>query len=161
MAKEGSRKAKVNPVAAFFKTLGSDIAEIGTTLVKGDWKTKISFIIMGFGQLMRGQFLRGLMYLAVEGGLLFYIIKFGWSYLSKFNTLGTVETGKVGRVTVYGDNSFLILLFGILTIMAIIALIFMWRLNLRDNWNEEKLLKMGKKLPGNKADWHSDRKSVV
>ena len=155
MAKEGSRKAKVNPIAAFFKTLGSDIAEIGTTLVKGDWKTKISFIIMGFGQLMRGQFLRGLMYLAVEGGLLFFIIKFGWKYFSKLDTLGDVETGKVGRVTVYGDNSFLILLFGILTIMAIIALIFMWRLNIRDNRNQEQLLKKGKKLPGNKADWHS------
>ena len=155
MAKEESRKAKKNPIGAFLKALGKDIAEIGTTLVKGDWKTKISFVIMGFGQLARGQFLRGLMYLAVEAALLFYIIKFGWSYLSKLGTLGTVETGKVGRVTVYGDNSFLILLFGILTIMAIIALIFMWRLNLRDNWNQEAILKKGKKLPGNKADWHS------
>ena len=113
MAKEESRKAKKNPIGAFLKALGKDIAEIGTTLIKGDWKTKISFVIMGFGQLARGQFLRGLMYLAVEAALLFYIIKFGWSYLSKLGTLGTVETGKVGRVTVYGDNSFLILLFGI------------------------------------------------
>lgn len=152
MAKGTDRKKKENPIAKFFKVLGNDIKDIGVTFAKGDWKTKVSFLIMGFGQLLRGQVLRGIMYLAVEAGIICYMIFFGWQYLSKFTTLGTTETDTSGRITVYGDNSFLILLFGILSIMAVIALIFMWRLNVRENANQEKLLKAGKKLPGNKAD---------
>ena len=155
MAKEQGRKAKKNPIGEFFKGLGADIADIGTTFAKGGFRTRVSYLIMGFGQIFRGQVLRGFMYLLVEAAIICYLIFFGWDYLKKFTTLGTVETGKVGRVTVYGDNSFLILLFGILTIMAIVALIFMWRLNIRDNKMQDELLRAGKKLPGNKADWLS------
>ncbi len=155
MANTESPRKKENPIVAFFKMLAADIKDIGVTFAKGDWKTKISFLIMGFGQICRGQFLRGIMYLGVEAGIICFIRFFGWNYLSKFATLGTVETGKQGRVTIYGDNSFLILLFGILSIMAIVGLIFMWRLNVRENANQEKILKSGRKLPGNVADWRS------
>ena len=33
---------------------------LGRALVKGDWKTKVSFLITGFGQLARGQIVKGL-----------------------------------------------------------------------------------------------------
>ena len=75
---------------------------------------------------------------------------FGWKYLSKISTLGTVATQKVGRKTIYGDNSFMILLFGILTIIIIAAIILVWRMNIRENLTEEQLLKAGKTLPTNK-----------
>ncbi len=70
MAKGTGQKKKENPIAKFFKVLGNDIKEIGVTFAKGDWKTKVSFLIMGFGQLLRGQILRGIMYLAVEIGII-------------------------------------------------------------------------------------------
>ncbi len=156
MAGETGAGKKKSPLNVFFDSVAEGFKAIGTTFVKGDWKTKVSYLIMGFGPIMRGQFLRGLMYLAVEGGLLWFIFGFSWTpYLSKLGTLGTVETSKVGRKTVYGDHSFLILLFGLLAIMAVIALIAMWYLNIRENEKEEAILKAGKKLPGNKADWHS------
>ena len=78
----------------FFRWLGKDLKEIGITFREGDWKTKLSFLIMGFGQLLRGQIVRGIAMLALEGGLLYFIIDFGWNYLSKILTLGTVETYK-------------------------------------------------------------------
>lgn len=145
------KKKKTNPIAKAFGILGKDIADIGISFAKGDWKTKISFFIMGFGQLLRGQVLKGLMFLAVQAGIICFIIFFGWDYLAKFGTLGTVETRNDSRITQWGDNSFLILLFGLLTIMAIIALIFIWRVNIRENRKEEAILKAGKKLPTNKA----------
>ena len=151
MANEADRKKKENPILRFLKILGNDIKDIGSTFVKGDWKTKCSYFIMGSGQIFRGQILKGLMYLAVQAGIICFIVFFGWDYLSKFGTLGTVETSNTGRITQWGDNSFLILLFGLLSIMAIIALIFVWRINLRDNANMEKILKAGKKLPTNKS----------
>ena len=138
--------------SGFLKWLGNDLKDIGQTFARGDWKTKLSFLIMGFGQLCRGQIVRGLSLLALQGGLLYFIFGFGWQYLTKILTLGTVETHREGRVTVYGHNSFFILLYGILVIVAVLALIYLWRLNLRQNRDAEHLLSIGKRLPSNKED---------
>ena len=134
----------------FFSALGADIKEIGTTFAQGDGKTRISYLIFGLGPLLRGQIVKGLAYLACELAFIWYFISFGWSYLSKIDTLGTVETTKKNRVTVYGDNSFLILLFGLLTIILIVLIILIWRMNVRENLREEQILKAGKELPSNR-----------
>ena len=133
-------------IMAFF----AGLKEIGTTFREGDWKTRLSCLIFGFGPLMRGQIVKGLAFLACEAAFILYMIGFGWNYLSKITTLGTVETAKKGRVTVYGDNSFLILLFGLLTIILILLLIVIWVLNIRENRKEELLLHSGKSLPSNR-----------
>ena len=143
----GKNKAGGQSVAGM---LGSNLKEIGTTFASGDWKTKLSYLIMGFGPLMRGQIVKGLLFLGAQIAFIAYMIGFGGKYLSKITTLGTVATQKIGRKTVYGDNSFLILLFGILTIIIIGFFILVWRMNLRENLVEETLLKQGKKLPTNK-----------
>ena len=106
-----------NAFSRFFRWLGKDLKEIGLTFAEGDWKTRLSFLIMGFGQLLRGQLVRGLSMLALEGGILYYVISFGWGYLKNILTLGVIETHKEGRRTVYGDNSFMILLYGLRTIV--------------------------------------------
>ena len=130
--------------------MGKNIAQIGTTFAEGDWKTRLSYLIFGFGPLARGQIVKGLAYLGAEIAFILYMVFFGVNYLSKITTLGTVETAKKGRVTVYGDNSFLILLFGLLTIILIGVIILLWRLNIEENRQEELLLKNGKKLPSNR-----------
>ncbi|MCR5398997.1 MAG: sugar ABC transporter permease [Lachnospiraceae bacterium] len=126
-------------------------APIGFAVTKGDWKTKISLVILGFGQLLRGQIIKGLSFLLIEIGFIVYLVSFGAKYFAKLGTLGTVATQKVGRKTVYGDNSFLILLFGILTLFVIAAFLLVWYLNIKDNMEAEELLKKGKQLPSNKA----------
>ena len=146
---------KKNPISSFFGAVGDILKNIGTAFVKGDWKTKVSFIIMGFGQIMRGQFLRGGMYLAIEALFIWFVSKFGGEYFVKLGTLGTIETTKVNRKTVYGDHSFLILLFGLLTLFFILFLVVCWYFNIRDNQKQEELIKAGKSLPGNKADFMS------
>lgn len=139
---------KKNP--EFFRAVGKDIAEIGTTFAHGDWRTRLSYIIMGFGQLLRGQIAKGIAFLASEVLFIWYMCQIGAGYLGKFSTLGTVETQKVHRKTVYGDNSFLILLYALLTICIIVFFIFLWRLNIRENLKEELILKSGKELPSNR-----------
>lgn len=135
---------------AFFQKLGNHFKQIGTTFVQGDWKTKLSFLILGFGPLLRGQVVIGLALLLCEAAFFWYLFGFGWRYMSKITTLGTVATQKIRRKTVYGDNSFLILLFGVLTIFAVIAFLVIWRLNINENRKEEEILKKGKKLPTNR-----------
>ncbi len=142
MGSQGKGKTAGNAVGRTFSTIGS-------TFAQGDWKTRVSFLILGFGQLLRGQIVKGLAFLLMEAGFIWYMCKFGTKYMAKFSTLGTVATQKVGRKTVYGDNSFLILLFGLLTIFIILFFIVIWYLNVRENAEEERILKSGKKLPSN------------
>ncbi len=146
---------KKNPAGNFFSSIGNVFKLIGVTFVKGDWKTKISYIIMGFGPIARGQFLRGGALLAIEALFIWFVTTFGHQYFLKLGTLGTVETQKINRKTVYGDHSFLILLFGLLTLFFILLLVVCWYLNIKENAKEEALIKAGKELPGNKADFLS------
>ena len=152
-----NKKPAGNKVAGFFKWIGRDIKDIGVTFKEGDWKTRLSYVIMGFGPLMRKLYARGIAFLALEVVFFYYMITFGGDYLAKFTTLGTQETGwdqKTG-LRVYGDNSFLILLYGLLTIIFIIAFILLWRMNVRENRNEELRLKEGHPLQTNAQDLRS------
>ena len=150
MAAQSADNSKKSAVSTFFNALGKGLKDIGVIFVEGDIKTKLSYIIFGLGPILRGQILTGVAMLLCEGLFIWFMASFGWQYLSKLSTLGTIATKKVGRKTVYGDNSFLILLFGVLCIFAIIAIIAVWYMNIRENRKEELLLKNGKKLPSNK-----------
>ena len=143
-------KKKKNNIGSFLDAVKTGFKEIGVTFVEGDFKTRLSYLIFGFGPILRGQILIGAALLLLEVLFFWYMAGFGWQYLSKISTLGTVATQKVGRKTVYGDNSFLILLFGVLSAFAVIAFVTIWYLNIRENRKEELLLKAGKKLPSNK-----------
>ncbi|SDB32502.1 MULTISPECIES: carbohydrate ABC transporter permease [unclassified Butyrivibrio] len=140
---------KKSGASLFFEAIGNGFKEIGVTFAQGDIKTKLSFIILGLGPILRGQFVIGIALLLCEVLFFWFMFGFGWQYLSKITTLGTIATKKVKRKTVYGDNSFLILLFGILCVFAIIALITIWYINIKENRKEELALKSGKKLPTN------------
>lgn len=142
--------AKTKTGRSAVRTIGRDFREIGTTFAHGDAKTRLSYVVMGLGPLFRGQIVKGTAYLGLEILFFLYLFRFGFHYLSRITTLGTVETTKIHRKTVYGDNSFLILLFGILTIVVIAAFLFVWRMNVRENMLEEAALKQGRALPENR-----------
>ena len=139
-------------VVNLFKGIGKGIADLVMTYVRGDWKTKVSYTVMGFGSMARGQWLRGILFFVFQTVFNLYLAFFGINYLSKLSTLGTVETAKKGRVTVYGDNSFLILLYGVLTIFFVAAFLYTWYVNVKQNKISEQILKSGRKLKTAKDD---------
>ena len=110
-------------IAKFFKGIGKAVSGYVSRFIKGDWATKLSYIIMGFGNMVKGQLVKGLLFLGIEIAYIAYFIFFGWTYLQKFPTLGTVEQGLQlnpatgGYELMAGDNSMLILLYGVLTIV--------------------------------------------
>ncbi len=147
-------------IAGCFKALKNTIVDLVHTFVTGDWKTKISYVIMGFGSCARGQWGRGLLFFLFQTVFNLYMFfpnaQFsGMYYLSKLGTLGDVETVKKGRVFVYGDHSFFILLYGVLTIFFIIGFIFTWYQNIKQNRISEQLLRDGHKLKTTKDDVRS------
>lgn len=149
-------------IGRFFKNIGLGIFNwfkgIGLTFVHGDWKTKVSYFIMGFGNIARKQVLRGFLFLAFEVIFILYMIFYGGYYLSKLPSLGfyteasqTLDDGTV----IYGVNSFNILLYGVLTLFFIAAFIYTWNLNIKQNRINEEILKNKKKLATAKDDLRS------
>ena len=51
--------------------------------MRGDIKTGLSCFVMGLGQMMRGQWVKGLAYLTTEIFFTVYMLKFGGMYLLK------------------------------------------------------------------------------
>lgn len=141
--------------------IGNEAADIWMTFIHGDWKTKASFLVMGFGNLARGQILRGLLFLLFEAVFVAYMVLYGGYWLSMLPSLGKVGPSEEydfvldTYVTTYNDNSFKILLYGVLTIFFIIAAIYTWRVNVRQNKLAEQILKSGKKLKSGKDDLRS------
>lgn len=158
-------------IGRFFAKLGIGIWHklkfIGCTFIKGDWKTKLSYVVMGFGNAARGQILRGAMFFILEVAFIFYMIFVGAPNMSMLDTLGTVETtveevvvyigGTATTVqqTTYGDNSFMILLWGILSLFFMAAFIYGWYLNIKQNAIAEEILATGKPLKSGKQDVQS------
>ena len=141
--------------------IGREAKDIVMTFVNGDWKTKLSYLVMGFGCLARGQILRGLLFLLFEIVFIGYMILSGGYWLSMMPSLGKVgpteEYNEIYDTYVhkYNDNSFQILLYSVLTIFFIIAFIYTWRVNVRQNKMAEKILASGKKLKSGREDLHS------
>ncbi|MBR1757783.1 MAG: sugar ABC transporter permease [Lachnospiraceae bacterium] len=116
---------------------------------------------MGFGNMARGQWLRGLLFLAFEAVFIMYMVVAGGYWLSMLPSLGKVGPGEVYNevldtyVYQYNDNSFKILLYGVLTIFFIIAFIYTWRMNVKQNKIAEEILATGKPLKSGKDDLKS------
>lgn len=145
----------------FGKWVKDDVLDVINTFRKGSWKTRLSYLIMGFGSLARGQILRGALFLVFEVVFIVYMLVAGCHWLGKFGTLGDVAPGEVYSevydtfVRVDGDDSFKILLYGILTIIFCIAFIYTWRINVRQNRISEEILAKGRKLATGRQDLKS------
>jgi len=127
-------------------------ATLWTALRYGGWPTRISFAVMGFGCLWRGQWLRGGMFLLAQAAFSAYMLRAGIPCLLKLPTLGTVETALQGRLTVYGDNSFLILLYSVLTVFLLLGHGWLWKQNVLHAFAAQRLHKAGRHPAGARED---------
>ncbi len=140
-----------------------DAVDLVQTFVKGDWKTRVSYLVMGFGSAARGQVLRGLLFFLFEAVFITYMClpQGGGYWLSMMPSLGKLGPSRVLDVDLdvyvyqYNDNSFRILLYSVLTIFFILAFIYTWRLNIKQNRIAQEIIASGKKLKSGKQDLHS------
>ena len=133
-----------------FKKLGSVVAAPIHYFRYGDWKTRLSFIIFGFGHLANKQIFRGVMFLLYEIAIICFIAFFGGHYMIRLGTLGTVNPQSVmddyGVPRGYYDNSFQILLYGILTIVFILITVVIWYINVKQAYEIHKMKQINQKL---------------
>ena len=148
----------VNSVRSFFVSFKKGVTEFVTNFKNGDISTKLSYIIMGYGCLSRKQLGRGLLFLGIEIIFILFMIISGSYYLSMLPTLGVNKQGRVWNEelqiyqTVKGDNSMLLLLFGVVTVIVIILFICLYVWNTRMAYANQCDIANGKPLKTFKQD---------
>lgn len=125
---------------------------------EGDVATKLSFVVMGAANLANKQYLKGLIFLFSQIAFFYWLIRNGLRALAMLATLGTRAQGLVFderlgiEVLQEGDNSMLLLLFGIAAIVICVLLVGLYVINLKSARNIHELKKAGKKIPSTMDD---------
>lgn len=118
---------------------------------KGDIFTKLSVLILGLGNLMRGQILKGLMFLGIEAAYIYYLASVGIYNIQRFISLGGTPQEEVWneKKQIYeytaGDNTVLMLLYGIFAIVITIFFIVILVTAVKSSYEAELRKKAGKK----------------
>ena len=122
--------------------------------------TRLSFPFMGFGQIARGQIAKGLLYMLTETAFILYIIFFGGKYIAHLfsGDLGRQLAGERWNEQlqifekVRGDNSFLILLYGVMSIVIALLFIWLWSLNVKGSYENDVRIRKGEQVKSFRED---------
>ncbi len=111
--------------------------DLGTAIARGDIWTKLSLIVMGAGYFGRRQIIKGILMTLIEIAFFTFTARISWQYITKLNTLGTVQREEVLNLATLTktvndyDNSLLILLCGIIGILFIFAFVLLYVGNIK------------------------------
>lgn len=120
----------------FFISIGMSFVNLWKDFKEGDWRIKLSFLIMGLAHMLNGQAIKGVTYLGVELLFVLFMMFFGGTYM------GHLFSGQIGTKvtqeeiwneelgiyeTEYGDNSMTILLYMVVTLAVIVFFVLIWR----------------------------------
>lgn len=150
-------------------TVKNEFTDIITTFTKGNWAVKLSFLIFGFGNFYYGQPLRGLLfllfevvfvgYMLVPSGGIYWMSKVNWFQIGA--TVGT-QQGHFEYNEIYdtdtwvpGDDSVKVLLYGLLTVIFIVAFVVTWRMQVKQCRICMDITAKGKKIKSGKDDLKS------
>ncbi len=133
------------------KEYGSDYIPVREALKKGDVFTRLSVLVFGLGNFARKQFIQGILFLTAELAFIYFFIVSGVENFKNFITLGTHTQEEIFNETTQlyeytqGDNSQLMLLYGVMTFFAVIAFILLLRLAVRSAYCAQLAVQKGKK----------------
>ena len=154
-------------VGRFFKGRAARIRDFLAHFVEGDGITKGSYLVMGLGHMRRGQLIRGILYLILQALFILYMVAFGGRYLGMFfqnfftgGDVGRVEThvsdvwdDELGEyVKIAGDNSFHIVLYGILSAFVILFFVLVYLRSVKEAYALEQSAIIGRRPDGIRRD---------
>ncbi len=129
---------------------------LGAAIIKGDIWTKLSLFIWGAGALGRKQYIKALLLTLIEVFAITMLIQYGTPYLQKFNTLGEVErevtremdpdTWEMVEIVNDYDNSQLILIYGVCSILTMVAIVLYGLLNMVRSYALQLRAKRGRHI---------------
>ena len=114
-----------------------------------------SCLIMGLANIAAGQFIMGLLFLAIEIGVIAFLVipNGGFYWISMLPSLGWREQEKVFNEETFvyeyvpGDQSQLILLYGVASLCIIALFVVLWRACVRSGYKALSVKKAGKHVP--------------
>lgn len=124
-------------------------------LLHGNKNVRASMCLMGLGQLLYGQIGKGLLYLFVLALAVFYFVQRGFADIAGLITLGTKEADT--WLGIEGDNSVVMLLMGILSVIAALCLLVCYLSNVKDAYETQKICERG----GKPASFREDLKQFL
>lgn len=125
---------------------------VSAAIKEGSAATRLSMLIMGFGNLAHKQIVKGLMYLAIEIAYILFMIQYGIANLQHLITLGGRPQEEVWNEAkgIYeytsGDMTILFLLYGVATLFLTVAFVIVWRANLKSAYEVECRAKSGRHI---------------
>ncbi len=134
----------------FIRAIGMCFYGLWMRFIRGDWRTKVSYLIMGFGCFTRGknQLMKGLLLLAIEVLYIVYMIMLGGHNIWMFGSLGDVaaidNASGVGYTII--DNSVKILIFGVMSFMLSVFFVYMYIKNTKIAYETQLRAEEGKPL---------------
>ncbi len=154
-------------IGVFFRRRVAAIRDFFYRFREGDGVTRSSYLVMGLSHMARGQLTRGFLYLASEVLFVLYMIFFGGNYLAMFfknfftgGPIGRVETSVSGvwdpdlgeYVKIPGDNSFHIVLYGILSLFVVLFFLIVYLRSTREAFDLEQASIIGRRPDGVRRD---------
>ncbi|MDR1794134.1 MAG: sugar ABC transporter permease [Erysipelotrichaceae bacterium] len=142
--------------------LSESISGFFSHFINGDGITKASYVVMGLGCLLRKQLVRGFCYLLIQVLFIWYMLSTGINNIIGLKTLGVNAQGQVwdevNQIYRYtkGDNSMLMLLFGVLAVFVVIGFLFIYAASVKNAYENEQLLKVNK----TPSDFNADVKRM-
>ena len=148
---------KENPFARFFKKIGGFFVNFGKRFKEGSIGTKLSHFIFGAGNFYHHQWVKGSLYLLFQIAFILFMVlcpevngtPYGYRALGPE---GILLQGKDGTATKAGSEPTLMLLFGLVTIVAIIAFILLYFSNIKSSFKADQDVKEGRKPTTFKED---------
>ena len=146
------KKAVVTPLQTLFAAMR-----------KGSLFTRLSFIIMGFGQIACGQIVKGILYMLMQAAFILYMIFAGGGHIAHLfsGDLGVRLSGEQWNESlqmfekIKGDNSFLILLYGVVSLVIFLLFTWVWFLNVKGCYENDLRIAKGESLPSIRQDLHA------
>jgi arabinogalactan oligomer/maltooligosaccharide transport system permease protein len=120
--------------------------------------TKLSAVIMGAGCVLHKQAVKGIIILLVELIYILYMINAGFGCLAQLPSLGDNAQGKVWDeaqgVFVYtqGDNSVLILLYGVAALCLTVAFVAFWAFQIKYSYELQLRISSGRHVNSFRED---------
>ena len=119
----------------------------------GDIWAWLSLFIFGLGNLVRGQVLRFVLFIAAEAAYIWYMIYYGFQSILDMISLGDMASAKEWNEAksifeyVYKDNSMLMLLYGVMTLALTVAVVFLMFGSMRSSFAAQRRKEKGVAQP--------------
>ena len=110
-----------------------------------DWSGRLSFLVFGASSFKNKQYVNGVLFVAFEIGYILFMILGGGHNLYMLGSLGIVESHEDPNCTdmfcdfINGDNSIMILIYGLLTLLSIFLFIYIWNRSINSGYDNFRI----------------------